>query len=333
MINAEAFEGDGFPSACGLLSQLGGSASRECGWRGIFRRNGTYLGFPLRVFAALSNFSRCNHPRTLHREDQSFGSTRCASPLKKVMSMTYISECHRYILFSIPQTQARHPMSSANDPERTDADSPRLVSSEPLRLLRSYEVWTETMDAFAYWILLWTNGEDYFIYRYPSRWDLPTDDHKSSLIPLALKVPQSYYCPPIPLPSDSDNISLTPASFPLPDDTFVKRFEPIDWDPDKPGDTSMAETVLAEARVSQTIRIHGTHKNVCEYRGYIQKDGLITGLCYQRLEKTLEAAVEDGDPVDIQLVLDGLRCGLDHLHSIGIVHVCFIVDLSYIDSY
>lgn len=94
----------------------------------------------------------------------------------------------------------------------------------------------------------------------------------------------------------------------------------------------MAETVIYEARVSETIRIHGTHKNVCEYRGYIQKDGLITGLCYQRLEKTLEAAVEDGDPIEMQAILDGVRCGLDHLHSIGIVHVRFSSSLIVLHS-
>lgn len=66
-------------------------------------------------------------------------------------------------------------MSSINVPQWTDSDTDnaRLFSSERLCLLRSYEAWTETMDAFAYWILLWTNGEDYFLYRYPSRWDLP----------------------------------------------------------------------------------------------------------------------------------------------------------------
>lgn len=90
----------------------------------------------------------------------------------------------------------------------------------------------------------------------------------------------------------------------------------------------MAETVLHEAGVVEKIRMHGRHKNVCEYRGYLEKNGLITGLCYQRLEKTLEAAVEDGDPIEMQAVLDGVRRGLEHLHGTGIVHVRYAVHRS-----
>lgn len=214
-----------------------------------------------------------------------------------------------------------HGMSATNIQERTGPDGTHLIDPGRLRLLHCYEMWTETLDAFAFWALLWTDGEDYFHYRYPSRWDLPTDEHKTALIPLATKVPKSCYRPQIP-----SDIYLTPASLPLSDNIFVKMSEPIEWDPEKPESTSLAETVIHEARTCETIGMHGPHRNVCEYRGYIRKDGLITGLCYRRYEKTLDVAVRDGDPIDAQAILSGIKCGLEHLHSIGIVHVRFALD-------
>lgn len=191
-----------------------------------------------------------------------------------------------------------------------------LVEQQPLRLVLNYQAWNETMDVFAYWILLWTDGEDYFLYRYPSQWDLPTDKDKISLIPLATKIPKSYYNPSIP-----SDIELTPAPSPLPDGTFIKRYQPIDWDPAIPESTAFVETVLDEAQVCEKIKQYGPHRNVCEYRGYVHRDGFITGLCFQRHEKTLDATVKDGDPVDMQTILDGIKLGLEHLHGIGLVHV------------
>lgn len=35
----------------------------------------------------------------------------------------------------------------------------------------------------------------------------------------------------------------------------------------------------------------------------------------------LRGAVEDGDLLRMQAILDDIRCGLEHLYSIGIMHV------------
>lgn len=209
-------------------------------------------------------------------------------------------------------------MSPTNPQDRTGPDGTHLVDPGRLRLLHSYPAWSDATDDFLFWILLWTDGEDYHHYRYPSesQWDIPPDENKITLIPHATKVPKSCYCPPIP-----SDIDLTPAPLPLSDDTFVKSFEPIDWDPEQPESTSLAEEALDEARTCETIRKHGSHSNICEYRGYIHKDGMITGLCYRRHGKTLSEAVKEGETIDAQAILNGIKCGLEHLHTIGIVHV------------
>ncbi|EIM88958.1 uncharacterized protein STEHIDRAFT_145749 [Stereum hirsutum FP-91666 SS1] len=80
--------------------------------------------------------------------------------------------------------------------------------------------------------LLWTDGQDYFHYRYlsmePSYWQKQNQPH-----PSLLKIPRSFYYPAIPS-------EITPASFQLPNKTFIKQYRPIDWG------LSIPESMLVE---------------------------------------------------------------------------------------
>ncbi|EIM85564.1 uncharacterized protein STEHIDRAFT_59209 [Stereum hirsutum FP-91666 SS1] len=168
------------------------------------------------------------------------------------------------------------------------------------------------MENFAFWSLVWTDGEDHWHYRYPSR-RLPEDT--SVLIPHAVKIPQSYYRVPI-----SAGIALTPTPLPVPEDSFIKTYNLIEYDPETSSQSSaLADLLLQEAQVCEILAKH-PHRHVCEYRGYVQKNGMITGLCFKQYGKNLYEALRDGDVIDHRKILDGVKSGLEHLHALGLVH-------------
>lgn len=196
-----------------------------------------------------------------------------------------------------------------------------------LRLLHRMEAWSTDLDEFAFWGLVWADGEDYFHYRHPYR-QLPEDP--CVLFPNAHKIPRSYYMAPISIltHTDSDKKSsstLTRAPDPPPEGCFIKTFNPVYFDPDQPHSTRVADSLIHEARVCEKLKQHPQHRNVGEYYGYIEKGGLVTGLCFRRYGKNLGRAVEDGDVVDVKNVVEGVRSGLEHIHGLGLVHVGIIL--------
>ncbi|KAF9024749.1 hypothetical protein BDZ89DRAFT_1068857 [Hymenopellis radicata] len=186
-----------------------------------------------------------------------------------------------------------------------------MSTSAPLDLVNHMEVWEADKECFAFWSIVWTNGNDYFYHRYPHR-DLPEDI--CVLTRHAQIIPKTYYrVPPPP--------GLTPASVPPPDDSYVKAYKPIYvGDPEKLVNTSqLADDMIREARICQRLA-DSPHPNICEYRGFVEQDGLMTGLCFKRYGKDLHTAVTDGDEIDVDGVIQGIKRGLDHLHSLKLVH-------------
>ncbi len=62
--------------------------------------------------------------------------------------------------------------------------------------------------------------------------------------------------------------------------------------------------------------------NIFKYYGYLEKEGRIAGLCFERHDMTLRDAKRNGVHLDIDQIVKGVESGLDHLHRLGIVHVC-----------
>ncbi len=66
-----------------------------------------------------------------------------------------------------------------------------------------------------------------------------------------------------------------------------------------------------------------SHQNVAQYYGYVEKDGLMDGLCFKRYGQTLSEAVRTGliRREDVEPSLDQVKKGIEHIHGLGLVHV------------
>ncbi len=67
------------------------------------------------------------------------------------------------------------------------------------------------------------------------------------------------------------------------------------------------------------------HQNVTEYYGYVGKDSLMAGLCFKQYGQTLGDVVEKETLKvgDIEFILEQIEKGIQHIHSLGLMHVSF----------
>ncbi|KAM0224777.1 hypothetical protein ACHAQD_001571 [Fusarium lateritium] len=79
------------------------------------------------------------------------------------------------------------------------------------------------------------------------------------------------------------------------------------------------ELILAEANTGEILR-QNPHPNIAKYWGCEVIEGTIRGLCYGRYAMTLYERGEIGVPLDTQHLLQGVKAGVAHLHSLGLVH-------------
>lgn len=191
------------------------------------------------------------------------------------------------------------------------------MSQNPSRKLHEIDallIWVETDDGddiFHHWAFFWSNGEDFFYSEYPERF-LPED--KSALGLNAELIPRTSYevtAPP----------NLLQAPTPQPEDSYIKRLRIQHYSPTKDGSKFAINLLIHEALVCDKLAKH-PHPNICEYRGYVVNErGYMAGLCFKGYSKNLDQAIGDGDPVDSKAIVEGIRLGLKHMHSLGLVHV------------
>lgn len=127
-------------------------------------------------------------------------------------------------------------------------------------------------------------------------------------------------------PLYSEDFSLAPD--PLPEGTFIMEPDYCAYDPEKP--EILRDLIKAEAW-SNEVRMCNPHPNIAQYYGCQIKDGRITGLCFEKYE-TLSSRVNPGyankilfdaeiRPLkDLTLFLQGIKDGVEHLHSQGVAH-------------
>ncbi|THH27397.1 hypothetical protein EUX98_g6792 [Antrodiella citrinella] len=134
----------------------------------------------------------------------------------------------------------------------------------------------------------------------------------SDLTTHAHVIPKTFY--EVSAPSD-----FTPAPSPLPENVYIKASVPFPTLLDDLSTSEQADCLLGEAHIYERLAAH-PHPHICEHYGYAGRDGLLTGLCLKKYRKSLYDAVNDGDEFDEDAVLSGVRSGLDHMHSMGLVH-------------
>ncbi|KAF5689752.1 serine threonine kinase [Fusarium circinatum] len=112
-------------------------------------------------------------------------------------------------------------------------------------------------------------GHDYFAASSQQRESqLKSLDHSSLDRTL---IPQDHYCPKF-----KEGISKAPKNLSL-DDVYLKQPSLISWDAKDPNPTSIADLVLQEAEICETLKKH-PHPNIMRYFGCLDEDDKIVGL-------------------------------------------------------
>ncbi len=80
--------------------------------------------------------------------------------------------------------------------------------------------------------------------------------------------------------------------------------------------------MVQEARVCEMLMKY-PRENVARYYGYVEKDGLMVGMCFKRYGQTLSDAIRTGliRREGIEPSLDQIKKGIEHIHGLGLVHV------------
>lgn len=77
--------------------------------------------------------------------------------------------------------------------------------------------------------------------------------------------------------------------------------------------------ILREAQMCEVLKAK-PHQHVVEYAGCLVEDDTIKGLLLKRYRHDLHEWVKREPPGDKEQVMADIRAGIEHLHSIGIVH-------------
>ncbi|KAF2458987.1 hypothetical protein BDY21DRAFT_384881 [Lineolata rhizophorae] len=152
---------------------------------------------------------------------------------------------------------------------------------------------------FSHTKLILKDGHQYFYAKTPRRCrSLP----KIDIYTLELQ--------PIPIshiwPLFTEQLTLAPE--PLPANSFVKQHSLLDYG-DTPASTSLSTLLLNEAQIFEVLRKH-PHTNIVEYHGCLVKDERIVGLGFVHYGCTLAEL----------LCLNGIENGIQHIHSLGLIH-------------
>lgn len=124
-----------------------------------------------------------------------------------------------------------------------------------------------------------------------------------------LPIPRTHVYPLLP----------TRAPNPLPPDVFLKR-PGLDMYGNSKCLTTISALFMHEAQMCEVIK-RSPHPNVVKYFGcLLDEDGRISELCFARYGKTLHQMIDDGDIFDRKACLDDIRAGIEHIHSLGMIH-------------
>ena len=105
----------------------------------------------------------------------------------------------------------------------------------------------------------------------------------------------------------------------LPQDCYIKRPSLLYYS-DTKASTELSSLLLNEAEVCEILRAF-PHPNIAWYLGCIVENNRITGLCFVKYGMNLsERVTKDSCPFDIDLCLQGIRKGIQHLHSLDLIH-------------
>jgi len=84
--------------------------------------------------------------------------------------------------------------------------------------------------------------------------------------------------------------------------------------------SKLPKLLIKEAQILELLKPHG-HKDLAKYHGCVSKRGRIVGIALDRHSILLPYRLkQDPRDLDIAACMDGLRAGVEHLHSLGFAH-------------
>ena len=165
-----------------------------------------------------------------------------------------------------------------------------LFLGQQMELLEMNEIVEECDGQFQYADTLIVYRADSNIYHaaLKGRSSSPTNIKQEDLRNI-VQIPVSAYCPRY-----TSDVSKAPD--PIPEDCFLKKPRLISYDRvyKGPQPNSIAESVLAEARVCERLR-QNPHPNIATYLGCHVSSDRISGLCFVKYSHTLREEV-NGQP-------------------------------------
>ncbi|KAI9729815.1 MAG: hypothetical protein M1834_006563 [Cirrosporium novae-zelandiae] len=81
-----------------------------------------------------------------------------------------------------------------------------------------------------------------------------------------------------------------------------------------------SDLLLQEAQICEILK-KSPHPKIVEYFGCVLQGEQIVGLCFKRYKINLAERIEDTEhPLDRDMCLKGIKEGIKHLHSLGLIH-------------
>ncbi|KAI0104977.1 kinase-like domain-containing protein [Nemania sp. FL0031] len=123
------------------------------------------------------------------------------------------------------------------------------------------------------------------------------------------EIPETFTYAPFP-------DGLTQAPNPLPENVYIKR---VPWISYFPGIGNGCDVLIEEAKIYEKLRLH-PHKNIARYYGCLVENGMFHALCIEKYAATLTDRQKDLSAEDKKRIMEDIRSGVAHLHSLGFVH-------------
>ncbi|KAF4335305.1 hypothetical protein FBEOM_10852 [Fusarium beomiforme] len=115
-----------------------------------------------------------------------------------------------------------------------------------------------------------------------------------------------------------DGISKAPENLSL-EDVYLKKPNLIVWDAENSNPSSIADLVLQEAEICETLKQH-PNPNIVRYFGCLVEDDRIEGLVLGKYTSKLSDKLADSDPAERMRPYEGVDRGVRHLHKIELIH-------------
>ena len=192
----------------------------------------------------------------------------------------------------------------------------------PLKVSQCFDI-VDGVLQYQYTKVLYMDGKDTYMARthtrLPSNLDISL--RREDLTEITF-IPVESHCP-------RHVAEFTLAPEPLPEDCYIKRPDLISY---REG-SNISEAVLNDIRACETLRRY-PHPNIAKYYGCQVHSGRVTGLCFAKYPETLMERVNPGHLNKDELsqkapqstrnklnhYLMGIKQGIDHMHSLGLVH-------------